>query len=181
MAPRPVGIDYITHLERAAVEAAAELAPLPESVASWRPAPDKWSAKEIIGHLIDSAANNHARFVRAPRQTDLVFSGYAQEEWVQTQKYDDAPWADLLELWRAYNRHIAHVMAAVPREARQRAHERHNLHEIGWRQFQADAPATLDDLMRDYVEHLEHHLAQVRDRVRDASRDGSTDAVRTGA
>jgi hypothetical protein len=59
-------------------------------------------------------------------------------------------------------------MAAVPASVRERRHARHNLHEIGWRSFSADEPATLDELMHDYVVHLEHHLAQVRDRIRGA-------------
>ena len=49
---------------------------------------DKWSAKQIIGHLVDSAANNHQRFVRAQFSDDLVFPGYDQEEWVRVQRYE---------------------------------------------------------------------------------------------
>ena len=68
----------------------------------------------------------------------------------------------------AYNAHLARVMAAVPADVRLRQHRRHNMHILGWQPYAADQPASLDDLMRDYVLHLEHHLAQARDRVRDA-------------
>ena len=54
-----------------------------------RPAPNKWSPREVIGHLIDSASNNHQRFVRAQFQDDLMFTGYDQDAWVRTQKYQD--------------------------------------------------------------------------------------------
>lgn len=166
--------DYVRTLQTTARDAAVWLSELPGPVIMWRPKPGAWSIKEIIGHLIDSAANNHQRFVRAEKQDDLVFPGYAQEDWVRVQAYHRAPWTELVTLWEAYNQHLARVMSAVPANVRERRHERHNLHEIGWRPFSADEPATLDDLMHDYVLHLEHHLSQVRDRVRGAEAAGAT-------
>jgi hypothetical protein len=145
------------------------LATLPESVVSWRPSATAWSIKEIIGHLIDSAANNHQRFVRAASQEELVFPGYEQDDWVRTQAYGSAPWEPLVMLWQSYNLHLARVMATMPASVRERRRETHNFHQIGFRTFSADQPVTLDDLMEDYVVHLEHHLAQVRDRVRGAN------------
>jgi hypothetical protein len=172
--PTSARTDYVLLLTSTIDEAVALLATLPERLVRWRPAPGAWSAKEIIGHLIDSAANNHRRFVQAESQANLVFAGYAQDEWVRAQAYDDAPWSELLALWSSYNRHLAHVMAAIPASVRYRQHREHNLHEIGWQRFPADSPATLDDLMRDYVGHLRHHVAQVRDRVHRASADGGS-------
>lgn len=124
-------------------------------------APGKWSASEIIGHLIDSASNNHQRFVRAQFQTDLVFPGYAQEDWVRVQDYRNAPWRELLTLWHSYNLQLARVMAAVPEEIRVKEHRKHNLHRIAWQTVPEDEPATLDYLMRDYVGHLKNHLRQI--------------------
>lgn len=134
---------------------------LPDAEVTRRPAPDKWSPKEILGHLVDSAANNHQRFVRAQGRDDLVFEGYEQDAWVQTQRYDEADWSSLVTLWWMYNTHLARVMAAVPTEVRLRPAERHNLHEIAWQPQPENEPATLDDLMRDYVVHLRHHLGQI--------------------
>ena len=156
-------LDTTTH------DVARWLATLPESVVAWRPSATAWSIKEIIGHLIDSAANNHQRFVRAQSQADLVFPGYDQDDWVHAQAYDSAPWGPLLTLWQSYNLHLARVMATMPASIRERTRETHNFHQIGFRAFSADRPVTLDDLMEDYVLHLEHHLAQVRDRVRGAN------------
>jgi DinB superfamily len=132
-----------------------------EAEASRRRAPGSWSAKEIIGHLIDSAANNHARFVRAQLEPDLVSAGYDQEQWVKVQAYQEASWSRLLELWSAYNLHIAHVMESASEDATLRPRARHNLDQIAWTPVSADQPATLDYFMSDYVGHLRHHLRQV--------------------
>jgi hypothetical protein len=161
--------DFIIALTRTIDDAAPWLARLPESTVTWRPKPGAWSIKEIVGHLIDSATNNHQRFVRANSQDDLIFPGYAQDDWVRLQSYQTSPWTDIVTLWQAYNRHLVHVMNAVPADVRYRKHVRHNMQQLGWQLYAADEPAMLDDLMRDYVAHLEHHLSQVRDRARDAT------------
>ena len=121
----------------------------------------KWSAKEILGHLIDSASNNHQRFVRAQFTDALVFPGYEQESWVQAQGYKDEPWPLLVELWRAFNLHLAHVMQRAPESARTASRASHNLDEIGWIKIGAGEPATLEYLMRDYIGHLRNHLRQI--------------------
>lgn len=157
--------DYATDL-RATVDAAAgRLLQVDPDVAARRPRPGGWSAREIVGHLIDSAAHNHLRFVRAQWQDDLVFDGYAQDDWVAAQRYQEAPWPELVTLWRDYNRHLARVMAAVPAAVREREHRVHNLHQLAWRPVPADQPATLDYFMRDYVGHLHHHLRQIDELV----------------
>jgi uncharacterized damage-inducible protein DinB len=126
-----------------------------------RPAPGKWSPREIVGHLIDSASNNHQRFVRAAFQDDLVFAGYDQDQWVALQRYQEAPWGDLLTLWSSFNQHLARVMAAIPADVRRREHRRHNLDRLALRPIAADSPATLEYFMEDYVLHLQHHLRQI--------------------
>jgi hypothetical protein len=154
-------LDYAEALRRTVNGASAALSARSADEAARRPGPGKWSPKEIIGHLVDSATNNHQRFVRAQLQDDLIFPGYAQDAWVALQRYQDAPWMDLVALWREYNLHIARVMEAIPEEDRLRPRGRHNLHELAWEPIPADRPATLDYFMRDYVGHLHHHLRQV--------------------
>src|SRR3982751_6812785 len=95
--------DFIDTFTRTIDDTAPWLASLSESTVAWRPKPGAWSAKEIIGHLIDSAANNHQRFVRANSQDDLIFPGYAQDDWVRLQAYAVAPWADIVTLWQGDN------------------------------------------------------------------------------
>jgi DinB superfamily len=160
MIPVPM-VDYAEDLKRTVEERWAALATVPEAVAARRPGPGKWSIKEIIGHLVDSASNNHQRFVRAQFQDALVFPGYAQDDWVTAQQYQDAPWPALLDLWRHYNLHIARVMTVMPDDIRQRDRTHHNLHELAWQAVPADRPVTLDYFMRDYVAHLHHHLRQI--------------------
>lgn len=153
--------NYVTHLLRLIDEAAPVLLALGDASSAQRPAPGKWSPREIIGHLIDSASNNHQRFVRAQFTDDLIFPGYEQDRWVDVQRYRDAPWRELVTLWAAFNRHIARVMAAVPNEARTKPRRKHNLHQLASQPIPENTPATLDFFMRDYVGHLEHHLKQI--------------------
>ena len=122
---------------------------------------DGWTPKEIVGHLIDSASNNHGRFVRAQYTDELVFPGYEQEEWVQAQRYNDEPWTQLVELWKHYNLHLLHVMAAAPEEKLKQPRTRHTLDRIAWQSVDAAQPATLEYLMTDYIGHLKSHLRQI--------------------
>jgi hypothetical protein len=126
-----------------------------------RPAPGKWCPREVIGHLIDSASNNHQRFVRAQFKDDLVFDGYEQDAWVSLQRYSEAPWNELIDLWRTFNLHIARIMQSASKDERLRKRARHNLDQLAWKPLSRDEPATLDYFMSDYVSHLKHHLAQI--------------------
>ena len=154
-------LDYADDLEATVRGTARRLAGVADAEAARRPAPGKWCAKEIIGHLIDSAAHNHQRFVRARWKDDLVFEGYDQDAWVAAQRYQEATWSDLLDLWLAYNLHLARVMKATPEAVRLRSHARHNLDQLAWKPVAKEQPATLDTFMRDYVDHLHHHLRQI--------------------
>ena len=152
---------YVDEFRSIIDQATPELLALSGARTSERPAPGKWSPREVIGHLIDSASNNHQRFVRAKSQNDLVLVGYDQDAWVALQKYQEESWVELVSLWRAFNVHLAHVMTAIPASVRERQHGRHNLYEINWKPVPADKPASLDNLMEDYVAHLKHHLRQI--------------------
>jgi hypothetical protein len=111
---------------RAAIEQALpRLLAISDAQASQVPAPGKWCAKEVIGHLLDSANNNLARFVRLQTTDHLHFEGYEQEAWVQAQGYADTDWHELLELWARCNRHIARVMDRVPNDAAHRQRREH--------------------------------------------------------
>lgn len=129
---------------------------------SERPRADgKWSPKEIVGHLIDSAAHNHIRFVNAQFSDDLVFPGYRQEEWVNVQRYQERPWAELVNQWAAYNRHLLHLITHIPETTLTKTRINHNLHEIAWRTVPQGEPVTLEYFIRDYLGHLKNHLRQI--------------------
>jgi hypothetical protein len=152
---------YARRLVDALHRATPALLALDDAASARRPAPGKWSPREIIGHLVDSASNNHQRFVRMRDRDDLVVEGYEQDGWVSAQRYQDAPWPELVLLWMTYNRHLARLMAATPAADRDRLRHTHNLHLRAYRSVPADRAVTLDYFMNDYVDHLEHHLAQV--------------------
>jgi hypothetical protein len=130
-------------------EMPARLLAVSEAQASAPVAGMRWSRKELVGHLIDSAGNNHQRFVRSQYQAQMSFPRYVQDEWIAAQGYRDRPWSELVELWRLYNRHLLHVMRRVPPAAFG------NVCVVA-----ADEPSTLWHHMTDYVVHLEHHLQQ---------------------
>lgn len=147
---------------RQTIEAAAkELLLMPAAQNGAPRAAGKWSPKEIIGHLIDSASNNHQRFVRAQFSDDLVFAGYEQEGWVRAQNYQGEDWAELVQLWKLYNQHILHLMGLIPEETRLKLRHKHNLHQIASDSLSQNEPVTLDWFMRDYVDHMKKHLGQI--------------------
>jgi hypothetical protein len=148
-------------LRNAVADAYPRLASISDSDAATPPAPGKWSPKQVIGHLIDSASNNHQRFVRANFVDDLIFLGYDQEKWVELGHYTEAPWSSLITLWREFNLQIARVMEATPSAVRDQPRTRHNLHQLAWRSVPEDQAVTLEYFMNDYVDHLEHHLGQI--------------------
>jgi hypothetical protein len=109
-----------------------------------------WSRKQVIGHLTDSASNNHQRFVRASLQPSLEFPSYDQDGNVSVQQVQDAPWLLLVSLWASYNRYLAHVIAHLPPEKL----------ETPCRIGDGD-PVTLRFIATDYLRHLLHHLRQI--------------------
>ena len=149
-----------TELRGVVESAAPRLLAMSDEEAGRAPAPGKWSPKEILGHLIDSASNNHQRFVRAQFSDGLVFPGYDQAVWVAAQDYRSAGWSELVGLWRLFNLHLARVIENAPASARLQQRSNHNLHEIAWKTVPPDEPTTLEYFMRDYVGHLKHHLRQ---------------------
>jgi hypothetical protein len=153
--------DSQSRLRGALAAAIPELEAISDTDAAVPRAPGKWSRKEIVGHLIDSASNNHQRFVRAQFTDELICPPYDQDAWVRAQRYRDAPWSELVSLWALLNLHLARVMAAIPDSIRNTPRTRHNLDQVAFRAFSASEPVTLELFMHDYVVHLEHHLTQL--------------------
>ena len=120
------------------------------SAESARPAHGGWSYRQILGHLIDSASNNHQRFVRAALQPSLEFPRYDQNGNIEVQAVSAADWDLLISLWLSYNRYLAHIIARLP------APQLATPCRIG-----GAAPVTLEFLVDDYLVHLTHHLDQL--------------------
>lgn len=118
---------------------------------SGRPAlPGGWSRKQLLGHLIDSASNNHQRFVRAALADALEFPAYDTPGSVRVQAVEGAAWPMLVDLWASYNRYLAHVIRHLP------AAKLEVVCRIG-----PNAPVSLRHVAEDYVRHLVHHLDQI--------------------
>lgn len=109
-----------------------------------------WTRLEILGHLIDSAANNHQRFVRAMDQGELTWPGYDQNAMVRVQQFGRATPALLISLWESFNFYLAHLVSLL-QEGQRRV-----TCIIG-----DSAPVTLEFLIFDYVAHMQHHLRQI--------------------
>ena len=116
---------------------------------SMKPAPDKWSKKEIIGHLIDSATNNHHRFVRAQFEDQPMIS-YQQDHWNDHSYYQEMDSHHLIQFWEMYNRHLIELVSRIPKDKLENAclMSEGDAYSIEW-------------LFDDYVRHVEHHLGQI--------------------
>jgi hypothetical protein len=143
-------------IENAVNEGHQQLEHLPAQIIEMRPSPTDWSVKEIVGHLIDSASNNHQRFVRLQVDDGLIFPDYGQdnEAWVSIQNYQEALWPDLLALWRFFNLHLARVIENVNEKCTDHI----------W-VMDEDNAVTLGKLMIDYLRHLNDHLQQIGERI----------------
>lgn len=112
--------------------------------------PGKWTRKQLVSHLIDSASNNHQRFTRAALAVPLTFPGYDQNGLTALQQPDALRWVTLVALWESYNEFLAHVIEHLPEKAAETPCA------IG-----GDVSGTLSFLTRDYLEHLKHHVNQL--------------------
>jgi hypothetical protein len=142
-------VDVAEALEETLDASRAPLLAISEEAAARRTGPENWSKKEILGHLIDSASNNHQRFVRLQLDEILVMPAYQQNHWVRTENYNGRDWRDLVELWLVFNRHLAHVI-------------RHTDPAAAGHIWKAPGSEySLEFLIEDYLRHLRHHLAQI--------------------
>lgn len=121
-----------------------------EDEAAAREAEEKWSAKQVIGHLTDSAVNNLARIVRMQLASGEGLPGYEQNGWVRVQHYAERGWPEVLALWFALNEHVEWTIAHVEKTS------------LANRGSVAGQELTLRFLIEDYVAHMEHHLRALR-------------------
>ena len=135
---------------QSALAVADRLRQIDEATASLRPGPGKWSKKEILGHLIDSAANNHQRFVRLQLSGRIDLPGYDGDEWVRVQRYQDRPWGEIINLWQMYNTQLSAVIRHVDSKALRSVWHTPDGNDLD-----------LEFIIRDYVVHLRHHLDQI--------------------
>jgi hypothetical protein len=114
---------------------------------------DSWSRKEELGHLIDSAVNNHLRFAAASLQDEFSGPTYDQEGWVRAHGYHEMSWASLVDSWRQHNELLLRLVKRIPAERL----------AVSCRIGSGD-PVTLGFLIEDYVLHMQHHLDHILSR-----------------
>jgi hypothetical protein len=122
-----------------------------DTIYSMKPSPEKWSKKEILGHLIDSATNNHQRFIRAQFENNPAIF-YDQDMWVAHSHYNELPVKQLISFWKVYNKHLLEIIKRIPAENLMRECKMRDGNHV-----------TLQFLIDDYVTHLQHHLKQIFD------------------
>lgn len=140
----PLGL---TQLKSLIAVLPGRLAAITQERAAAKPAPDSWSVKQELGHLIDSAANNHQRIARAQLENNLALPGYDGDRWVEIHGYQNRDWNDLIALWRSGNSQLLTAAEGAPQEAWS-----HSLTVGG------SEPMTLAFVLDDYVVHMASHL-----------------------
>lgn len=137
-------------------QARTELLGIDEADFRFRPTPDRWSIAQVVGHLVDSATNNHQRFIRGQLVEELIFPGYQQNEWADLNDYHEADQRELVELFYLYNVQLSRVIRMMePSHLPTRC------------SIAPYDPCTLEYLVEDYVVHLKHHLEKIRERITD--------------
>lgn len=121
-----------------------------EEEISVKPSPSKWSKKEVLGHLIDSATNNHQRFIRGQFELTPEIR-YDQNKWIEFSFYQEIESKQIINFWTVYNQQLVELIKRIPSD---------NLTKqirVG------ENLVTLEFLIVDYVAHLEHHLKRIID------------------
>lgn len=141
-----------SELRRLTAEYATRLSQIDDDVFGEKPRPEKWSRKEILGHLIDSAENNLRRFITAQYEAEPPHIVYDQDFWVATNHYNQVAAQELILLWKLLNERIAMVLEGLPAA---------NSEKVCNTGKDRDEFYTISFLAADYVAHSEHHLKQL--------------------
>jgi len=144
-------------IERQVFDFCAHHRKLPEEESNRRLPDSGWTLKEIIGHLVDSASNNHQRITRMQLAPELQFPGYENEKWLAAEKWNRLDWREILDLFRSYNIFLAHVIRNVDPECLQNR----------WfgRDRSGERVFTLEEMIVDYRNHLQEHLQQFENQL----------------
>lgn len=143
--------DFAGNFRNIILQAYEEMGAISEEAASAKPASSQWSIKELLGHLLDSASNNHQRFVRLQIFSEIEFPFYQQNEFVLVNHYQKQDWQTLLNFWKFYNLHLVHLVEHM---------DDSKLNNL-WI-TPDDERLTLGHIVEDYLRHLRHHLKQIK-------------------
>ena len=141
---------YANELHQIIQESQPWLAGITEEQAQSVPG-TRWMIKEIVGHLIDSACNNHQRFIRLQQGNLMGFPGYDQDHWVDAAGYRTMPWQAIRALWITYNEILVKIIE--------------NIHENSRMNYRDKPEQTLEFLVKDYLRHVRHHLSVIQNAI----------------
>jgi len=139
-------------LQQITAEYAARISGITEKEFSAKPLPNKWSKKEVVGHLIDSAQNNLRRFICGQYESLPPHITYEQDFWVAANGYGQTSSEDVIQLWLLINKRICDVLNSMPKS---------NYEKVCNTGNDSEQLRSLQWLAEDYVKHLKHHLNQV--------------------
>ena len=152
---------YLSEWQKKIFEIEKQLTSIDKDLAKTRSELNKWCINEILGHLIDSAINNHRRFILMQIQDNLIFEGYEQDKWVELQNYIIKDLRTLIETWEILNLNIISSLMEVNPSIWRKEYEVHSFDEILWKEIPKTIPATPEYFVKDYFGHLVHHLKQI--------------------
>jgi len=142
-------MEVVGKLKQLVAQAPSLLMALSPDEVSAQPAPGKWSKKQELGHLLDSASNNHQRVVRAQVEEQPSLSDYDGDRWVTLHNYQAMEWSEIIERWRVMNQQLIRAASSVAPRALERKLT------VGGKIM------TLGVLLNDYVDHLLHHIRHI--------------------
>lgn len=148
---------YIDEILKVVNEWEEKLLSLPEDVIIERRNHQNRTVKQLLGHLIDSASNNHQRMIRLQYNDNLVFPDYTQDNdrWIAIQDYQHADWENLVLLWKSFNLHIAHLIESIDKSKLNNS----------WTDFEGNK-VTLEDMIKGYPWHLNLHINDINDLIK---------------
>lgn len=114
---------------------------------------DNWTIRNNVSHLIDSASNNHQRFIRLQLAQKVELPGYDAEPWTEASGITKMPYSQLVEFWKLYNVYLLEVISNIK--------EANLYHE--WINSSDKSSCTLEFLVTDYFEHLKLHEKMIDD------------------
>ncbi len=146
--------DFITDFRETILQAYSEMQRISDNIASNKKDATQWSIKEVIGHLIDSASNNHQRFIRLQIDEEIRLPFYQQVDFVRISNYQSEDWVILLDFWKFYNLHLVHIVGNIDEQ---------KLENV-WITPKGEK-LDLKFVVEDYLIHLKHHLSQIKNRL----------------
>jgi len=147
---------YTDEIGKIVSEWEPQLLLLPEEMITERRNHQNRTIKQLLGHLIDSASNNHQRMIRLQYNESLTFPDYTQDNdrWIAIQDYQHADWKNLVELWKSFNLHMIHLIKSI---------DSSKLHNY-WTDFEG-VKVTLEDMIKGYPQHLNLHINDIKDLI----------------